>query len=51
VFALANAAVDFDAKNLAASLASPVAFGVALALPLGKFVGIAGATFIAVRLG
>jgi len=51
VFALANAAVSLDAANLATSLASPIALGIAVALPLGKFAGIAGATFVAVRLG
>ncbi len=51
VFALANAAVNLDATDLATSLASPIALGIAVALPLGKFAGIAGATFVAVRLG
>ena len=51
LFALANAAIDFAQTDLAASFASPVTLGVLLGLPLGKFIGIAGASWIAVRLG
>jgi NhaA family Na+:H+ antiporter len=51
LFALANAAIDFGQTDFGQSFASPITQGVVLGLPLGKFVGITGASFIAVRFG
>lgn len=51
VFALANAGVDLRGGLLAESLGSTVTWGVVLGLVVGKLVGIALATFAAVRLG
>lgn len=51
LFAIANAGlrvVDFD---LSAALSAPVTLGVALGLVLGKFTGISGAAWLAIRLG
>jgi NhaA family Na+:H+ antiporter len=51
LFALFNAGVEIDFANLAQSLSHPVTLGVGLGLVLGKFVGIAGVSWLAVRLG
>ncbi len=54
VFALANAGVTLvgdQAGDLGAAALSPVAWGVALGLLLGKPLGIFAATWLAVRLG
>jgi Na+:H+ antiporter, NhaA family len=51
VFALANAGIHLGDGALADALASPVTAGVALGLLGGKTVGIAGASWVAVRLG
>ena len=51
LFALANAGVILSASQLHASVTSPVAWGIALGLIVGKFVGITGSTWLAVRLG
>jgi NhaA family Na+:H+ antiporter len=50
IFALANAGVTVHA-GLGDEIASPVALGVVLGLFAGKTIGIAGASFLAVRLG
>ena len=50
VFALANAGVELRSDAFDAPGATKVAVGVALGLVVGKFVGILGATWIAVRL-
>jgi NhaA family Na+:H+ antiporter len=50
VFALANAGVTLSAGALDA-LASPVTLGVALGLLVGKPLGVAGAAWLALRLG
>ena len=50
LFALANAGVALDGPTLAAAAASPLTWGIVLGLVVGKFVGITGATAIAVRL-
>jgi NhaA family Na+:H+ antiporter len=50
VFAIANAGVTFTTE-IGASARSPAALGVAFGLALGKPIGIAGATWIAVRSG
>lgn len=51
LFALTNAGVPVSLDALRTTLAHPVTLGVGLGLVLGKFVGITGATWIAVRLG
>ena len=49
LFALANAGVTLDASALGAAVASPVTLGAALGLLVGKPVGIAGFSWLAVR--
>ena len=51
LFALANAGVAIDASALGSALASPVTVGAALGLLIGKPLGIAGFSRLAVRLG
>jgi NhaA family Na+:H+ antiporter len=51
LFALANAGVTVDATALGSALSHPVTFGAALGLLLGKPIGIAGFSWVAVRLG
>jgi Na+/H+ antiporter NhaA/2-hydroxychromene-2-carboxylate isomerase len=50
LFAFANAGVDLRSGVLTDALASPLTWGVCIALVLGKLVGIAATTGIAVRL-
>jgi Na+:H+ antiporter, NhaA family len=50
LFALANAGVDFGGGVLADAASSRVAWAIAAGLVLGKLLGIAGATFLALRL-
>ena len=49
LFALANAGIPIPASELGDALSSEVTWGVILGLVVGKTVGIAGATFLAVR--
>ncbi len=49
LFALANAGVAFEARSLQERGAGAVAAGVALGLVVGKFVGVSGASWLAVR--
>lgn len=51
IFALANAAIPIDIKNISAQLFNPVALGVVSGLVLGKFLGITGVTWLAVKSG
>lgn len=51
LFALANAGIDFAAIDLGQSITAPVTLGVMFGLVVGKFVGIGGACWLAVRLG
>lgn len=51
LFALANAGVDLRDGVLAAALNSPITWGVAVGLVVGKLVGISGGTWLGVRLG
>ena len=50
LFALANAGVDFRGGVLAEAASSRVAWAIAAGLVVGKLLGIAGATFLALRL-
>ena len=51
VFALANAGIIFTSDSLSAAAESSITLGVLVALPVGKAVGVFGATWLAVRLG
>ena len=50
LFALANAGVPITNDALSAAASSPVTFGVAVGLVVGKLVGVTGATWLATRL-
>jgi Na+:H+ antiporter, NhaA family len=51
VFALANAGVDFRGADLLNSLNQPITLGITLGLVLGKFIGIGGFSWLAVKFG
>lgn len=51
VFAFANAGIPLELASLGATLAHPVTLGVTFGLVLGKFIGIAGASWLALRFG
>ena len=51
IFALANAGVPIDFSNLADVLTHPVAMGIGLGLLVGKVIGIAGFSWLAIKLG
>ena len=51
LFALANAGVDFGGGVLGEAAGSRLTWAIAAGLVLGKLFGIAGATFLALRLG
>lgn len=51
VFALVNAGIPLQLGALGDTLSHPVMLGVLLGLVLGKFVGITGACWLALRLG
>lgn len=51
IFALANAGVVLDIKDLARIIEHPVTLGVALGLVVGKFIGVSGAVLIGRALG
>jgi NhaA family Na+:H+ antiporter len=51
LFALANAGIPIDMDSIGQVLVDPVALGVMAGLVLGKLLGIAGLTWVAVRLG
>lgn len=51
IFALFNAGIPLELTSFGKTLTHPVMLGVALGLLVGKFVGIAGACWIALRLG
>ncbi|MBT3922757.1 MAG: Na+/H+ antiporter NhaA [Nitrospina sp.] len=50
IFSLANAGILIDWASLKNSLTNPVASGIILGLVLGKLIGVAGFTWVAVRL-
>jgi NhaA family Na+:H+ antiporter len=50
IFALANAGVPIELDGLGASLSHPITIGVICGLIIGKAVGIAGFTWIAVKM-
>ena len=51
LFALANAGVDFGGGVLGDAASSRLAWAIAVALVVGKLIGIAGASFLALKLG
>jgi NhaA family Na+:H+ antiporter len=51
IFALANAGVALSGGDFASALNSPVALGIIMGLALGKPLGIAGFSWLAIRLG
>ncbi|MBW8481591.1 Na+/H+ antiporter NhaA [Actinomadura parmotrematis] len=50
IFALANAGVRLDGPTLRMAATSPITWGIVLALPLGKFLGVALGTWLPLRL-
>ncbi len=50
IFAFINAGISMEFAGLGDTLAHPVALGVVLGLVLGKFLGIAGASWLALKL-
>jgi len=51
IFALANAGIALDFSTMSTTLSHPVLQGVASGLILGKFIGIAGTSWIVLKLG
>jgi NhaA family Na+:H+ antiporter len=51
VFAFFNAGIPLELDALAATFSHPVTMGVMLGLVLGKFIGIAGVSWLALKLG
>jgi NhaA family Na+:H+ antiporter len=51
IFSLFNAGIPFDFAALGATISHPVTLGVMLGLVLGKFIGITGACWLALRVG
>jgi len=51
LFALANAGIPIDTDSIGRALSDPVSLGVMAGLILGKLLGIAGLTWVALRLG
>ncbi|MBL7004576.1 MAG: Na+/H+ antiporter NhaA, partial [Gammaproteobacteria bacterium] len=51
LFALANAGIPVELSTLGQTLTHPVALGVIFGLVLGKLLGIAGLTWLAIKLG
>ena len=51
LFALANAGVELSAAALSNAATSPIAWGIALGLILGKLAGITGFSWLALRTG
>ncbi|WP_286238630.1 Na+/H+ antiporter NhaA [Neptuniibacter halophilus] len=51
IFAIANAGVAIDFSNIAGIVLHPVAMGIGAGLVIGKLIGIAGFTWIAVKSG
>ncbi len=51
LFALANAGIPVDISSIGQTLTHPVALGVMTGLVLGKLIGVAGVTWLAIKLG
>ncbi len=50
IFALANAGVHIQVSDLGGAITNPVTVGVMLGLVIGKLIGIAGLTWVAIKL-
>ena len=51
IFSLANAGIPIDMSSLSAIITHPVSMGIASGLVIGKLIGIAGFSWLAVKLG
>jgi len=51
LFAFINAGIPIDFSSLGETLSQPVAFGVIVGLVVGKFVGVAGLSWVALKMG
>jgi len=51
IFALANAGIPIDWSSMGAIITHPVSMGIALGLVVGKLIGIAGFSWVAVKFG
>lgn len=51
LFALANAGISIDFSSISNTITEPVSMGIILGLILGKIFGIAGVSWVAVKLG
>ncbi len=51
IFAFINAGIPFELSTLGDTLSHPVAFGVIAGLIAGKFIGVAGICWIALKMG
>ncbi len=51
IFAFANAGIPIEFADIGETMAHPVTLGVVFGLVLGKFIGIAGASWLALKLG
>lgn len=51
IFSLANAGIPIDWSSIGSTVTHPIALGIALGLVLGKLIGIAGFSWLAVKLG
>ena len=51
IFSLANAGIPIDWSSLGSTITHPVSMGIAAGLVVGKLIGIAGFSWLAVRLG
>jgi len=51
LFALANAGIPIDFSQLGQTITHPVALGVMFGLVMGKLIGVAGVTWLAIKLG
>ena len=51
IFALANAGIPLSFSSLGETLSHPVLLGVSLGLILGKFIGIAGVSWLLLKMG
>ncbi len=51
IFALANAGIPIDLASIGTLISHPISLGVIFGLTLGKVLGIAGFSFIALRMG
>ena len=51
IFALANAGITIDFSAIGSTLLEPVSLGIISGLIIGKIIGIAGVSFLAIKLG